>query len=244
MTVMIALAGNPNVGKSTIFNALTGSRQHVGNWPGKTVEKKEGRLRVGSEEILLVDLPGAYSLTAYSIEEIITRDFIINERPTAVVAVVDASNLERNLYLVAQVLELETPVILALNMTDVANSRGLKIDAKRLAQRMGGIPVVEMVGNRSLGLDQLKQAIAQVTAHPPHALPQANYDGALGQEIVALAAQISANPDADQPLPAQLAGHQAAGKRRSHPGSDGSPGRNRPAGSVCGCPGTHRSCYR
>ena len=194
MTVMIALAGNPNVGKSTIFNALTGSRQHVGNWPGKTVEKKEGRLRVGSEEILLVDLPGAYSLTAYSIEEIITRDFIINERPTAVVAVVDASNLERNLYLVAQVLELETPVILALNMTDVANSRGLKIDANRLSQRMGGIPVVEMVGNRSLGLDQLKQAIAQVTAHPPQALPHASYNGALGQEVATLAAQISANP--------------------------------------------------
>ncbi|MBK8902659.1 MAG: ferrous iron transport protein B [Anaerolineaceae bacterium] len=194
MAVMIALAGNPNVGKSTIFNALTGSRQHVGNWPGKTVEKKEGRLRVGDQEILLVDLPGAYSLTAYSIEEIITRDFIINERPSAVVAVVDASNLERNLYLVAQVLELETPVILALNMTDVANSRGLKIDARRLAQRMGGIPVVEMVGNRSLGLDQLKQAIAQVTAHPPQALPQATYDGALGKEIVALAAHIAANP--------------------------------------------------
>ncbi|MAT98420.1 MAG: ferrous iron transport protein B [Anaerolineaceae bacterium] len=194
MTVMIALAGNPNVGKSTIFNALTGSRQHVGNWPGKTVEKKEGRLRVANEEILIVDLPGAYSLTAYSIEEIITRDFIINERPTAVVAVVDASNLERNLYLVAQVLELETPVIIALNMTDVANSRGLKIDARRLSQRMGGIPVVEMVGNRSLGMDQLKQAITQVSEHPPQALPQAQYKGVLGQELVALAAQIVANP--------------------------------------------------
>ncbi len=194
MTVMIALAGNPNVGKSTIFNALTGSRQHVGNWPGKTVEKKEGRLRVGNEEILIVDLPGAYSLTAYSIEEIITRDFIIHERPTAVVAVVDASNLERNLYLVAQVLELETPVIIALNMTDVASSRGLKIDAKRLSQRMGGIPVVETVGNRSLGLDQLKQAITQVSEHPPQALPQAQYEGVLGEELTALAAQITANP--------------------------------------------------
>jgi ferrous iron transport protein B len=194
MTVMIALAGNPNVGKSTIFNALTGSRQHVGNWPGKTVEKKEGRLRVGNEEIFIVDLPGAYSLTAYSIEEIITRDFIINERPTAVVAVVDASNLERNLYLVAQVLELETPVIIALNMTDVASSRGLKIDARRLSQRMGGIPVVEMVGNRSLGMDQLKQAITQVSEHPPQALPQAQYKGVLGQELAALAVQIAANP--------------------------------------------------
>lgn len=195
MTVMIALAGNPNVGKSTIFNALTGSRQHVGNWPGKTVEKKEGRLRVGDEEILLVDLPGAYSLTAYSIEEIITRDFIINERPTAVVAVVDASNLERNLYLVAQVLELETPVIIALNMTDVASSRGLKIDAEQLSQRMGGIPVVETVGNRSLGLEPLKQAITQISESPPLALPKARYDGILGAEMAALTAQIEENPD-------------------------------------------------
>ena len=96
MSVMIALAGNPNVGKSTIFNALTGSHQHTGNWPGKTVEKKEGRLQVGQEEVLLVDLPGAYSLTAYSIEEIIARDFIINERPAAVVAVVHGANMERN----------------------------------------------------------------------------------------------------------------------------------------------------
>ncbi|MEZ4593624.1 MAG: ferrous iron transport protein B [Chloroflexota bacterium] len=194
MTVMIALAGNPNVGKSTIFNALTGSRQHVGNWPGKTVEKKEGRLRVGDEEILLVDLPGAYSLTAYSIEEIITRDFIVHERPTAVVAVVDASNLERNLYLVAQVLELETPVIIVLNMTDVASSRGLKIDARQLSQRLGGIPVVETVGNRSVGLEPLKQAIKQVTQNPPQALPQAQYNGVLGAEMAALAAQIAQKP--------------------------------------------------
>ena len=101
MATIIALAGNPNTGKSTLFNALTGSRQHTGNWPGKTVEKKEGRLKVGEEEILVVDLPGTYSLTAYSIEEIIARDFIVNEKPDAVVAVVDAANLERNLYLVA-----------------------------------------------------------------------------------------------------------------------------------------------
>ncbi|MFV1949586.1 MAG: FeoB small GTPase domain-containing protein [Anaerolineales bacterium] len=123
MTKTIALAGNPNVGKSTLFNVLTGSRQHVGNWPGKTVEKKEGRLKINQEEILVVDLPGTYSLTAYSIEEIIARDFIVNEKPTAVVAVVNAANLDRNLYLVSQLIELNIPVIVALNMTDVARRR-------------------------------------------------------------------------------------------------------------------------
>ena len=192
MVAVIALVGNPNVGKSTIFNTLTGSRQHVGNWPGKTVEKKEGRMRVGDEEILIVDLPGAYSLTAYSLEEIITRDFIISEHPTAVVAVVDAANLERNLYLVAQIMELDVPVIISLNMADVANGRGLKIDTEQLSQRLGGVPVVETVGNRSMGLDKLRQAIAQVSKQPHQALPQARYDGVLGAEIALLETQIAA----------------------------------------------------
>jgi ferrous iron transport protein B len=191
MTITIALAGNPNVGKSTIFNALTGSRQHVGNWPGKTVEKKEGRLRAGDDEILVIDLPGTYSLTAYSIEEIIARDFIVNEHPTAVVAVVDAANLERNLYLVAQLIELDVPVIVALNMTDIATSRGLTIDAGRLSERLGGLPVIETVGNRQLGIDGLKKAIAQVAAHPPAARLQPTYSGALGKELEALEAQIA-----------------------------------------------------
>ena len=193
MSVMIALAGNPNVGKSTIFNALTGSHQHTGNWPGKTVEKKEGRLQVGQEEVLLVDLPGAYSLTAYSIEEIIARDFIINERPAAVVAVVDAANLERNLYLVAQVMELQVPVLMALNMTDVASSRGLRIDSQRLSQRLNGMPVIEMVSNRRQGLEQLKQAIQQIMAQPPQAMPRPQYDGALRVELDALELQVQAD---------------------------------------------------
>ena len=208
MTLTIALAGNPNVGKSTIFNALTGSRQHVGNWPGKTVEKKEGRLRLGAEEILVVDLPGAYSLTAYSLEEIIARDFIVNEQPTAVVAVVDASNLERNLYLVAQIMELGAPLIVALNMTDVATSRGLKIDANRLSQRLGGVPVVETVGNRSLGLDQLKEAMLHVSQQPPRALPQVQFSGVLGAELAGLEAQIAA----DGVLSAQYNTHWLATK--------------------------------
>jgi ferrous iron transport protein B len=194
MTTKVALAGNPNVGKSTIFNNLTGSRQHVGNWPGKTVEKKEGRLKIGDEEIIIVDLPGTYSLTAYSVEEIIARDFIINEKPTAVVVVVDASNLERNLYLVAQVMELDVPVIVGLNMTDLAVSRGLKIDSKQLSQRLGGVPVIETVGNRGMGVDQLKKAIAKISKNPQQSAPTAKHKGALGVEIAALEKEIKENP--------------------------------------------------
>jgi ferrous iron transport protein B len=193
MTITIALAGNPNVGKSTIFNALTGSRQHVGNWPGKTVEKKEGRLRIGEDDILVIDLPGTYSLTAYSIEEIIARDYIVNDHPTAVVAVVDAANLERNLYLVAQLIELDVPVIVALNMTDVASSRGLTIDAGRLSERLGRLPVIETVGNRQLGIDGLKKAIAQVAAHPPTARLQPTYSGILAKELEGLEARIASD---------------------------------------------------
>ncbi len=191
MTPKIALAGNPNVGKSTLFNALTGSQQHVGNWPGKTVEKKEGLLKTGGEEILVVDLPGTYSLSAYSLEEIIARDFIINEQPSAVVAVVDAANLERNLYLVSQLIELDVPVIVALNMTDLARSRGLKISAADLSQRLGGIPVVETVGNRRLGVDQLKQAILKTARQPQTAGVQFGFSGLIADEIAALKESIA-----------------------------------------------------
>jgi ferrous iron transport protein B len=188
----VALAGNPNVGKSTIFNALTGSRQHVGNWPGKTVEKKEGRLRLDSQDVVVVDLPGTYSLTAYSIEEIISRDFIVNERPSAVVAVVDAANLERNLYLVTQILELEVPVIVALNMTDIARSRGVGIDTRLLSERLNGMPVIETVGNAGIGIDDLKAA---VLAAPSVSEPvQIQYGEALEREITQLAAAIEQIP--------------------------------------------------
>jgi ferrous iron transport protein B len=160
----IALAGNPNAGKSTVFNALTGSRQHVGNWPGKTVEKKEGTCRRGEREIQVVDLPGTYSLTAYSAEEVIARDFIIDEKPDAVVAVVDAANLERNLYLVVQVLELGVPVVVALNMSDVADGRGIRIDTAKLSHGLNGSPVVRTVANRGEGIGELLQAVLQRVA--------------------------------------------------------------------------------
>ncbi len=154
----VALAGNPNAGKSTIFNALTGSKQHVGNWPGKTVEKKEGKFISGEYEIELVDLPGTYSLTAYSPEEVIARDFIINENPDIVVTVVDAANLERNLYLAVQVLELGVPVIVALNMADVAESRGIKIDQIMLSQGLQS-PIISTSASKGEGVEQLTKEI-------------------------------------------------------------------------------------
>jgi len=160
----IALAGNPNTGKSTIFNALTGARQHVGNWPGKTVEKKEGRWQYNDSEFAIVDLPGTYSLTAYSLEEVIARDYIIGEQPDLVVVVVDAANLERNLYLVVQILEMGARAVVALNMSDVAASRGLRIDVERLSQALG-TPVIPTAASKGTGLDELKAAIHESLSH-------------------------------------------------------------------------------
>ncbi len=181
----VALAGNPNAGKSTIFNALTGSRQHVGNWPGKTVEKKSGTLKLNSHEITIVDLPGTYSLSAFSVEEIIARDFIVEDNPGAVVAVVDAANLERNLYLVMQLLEMQIPLMLALTMTDVAERRQIRIDTAQL-EKLLGVPIVSMVGTKDIGFDDLKNYLQQFSAKPRlpenhHLLFDENLENALHQ---------------------------------------------------------------
>lgn len=159
----IALAGNPNAGKTTIFNALTGLRQHTGNWPGKTVEKKEGEIEYEGRTINIVDLPGTYSLTAYSPEEIIARDFIIEQHPDVVINVVDATNLERNLYLTVQILELDVPVVLALNMTDDLQKNGAKINVDLLSQLLGNIPVVQTAANKGKGIPELINKAVRMT---------------------------------------------------------------------------------
>ncbi|KYH38918.1 MAG: iron transporter FeoB [Candidatus Bathyarchaeota archaeon B26-1] len=158
--IRVALIGNPNVGKSLIFNDLTGGKAHVGNWPGKTVEKKEGRCRYKGEEIEIVDLPGTYSLTAHSIDELIARDYIVKEKPDVVVDIVDASNLERNLYLTLQLLELEANVVIALNKYDIAKSLGYKIDVDALS-RILGVRVVPTVATTKEGIKDLLEAITE-----------------------------------------------------------------------------------
>ncbi|MDO9545953.1 MAG: FeoB small GTPase domain-containing protein [Pelolinea sp.] len=155
----VALAGNPNCGKSTIFNALTGSRQHVGNWPGKTVEKKEGYFTHNGKKVKVVDLPGTYSLSAFSKEEMIARDFILDEQPDMVVAVVDSTNLERNLYLVVQLLELGIRVIVDLNMSDLARANRIIIDTDKLAFALQS-EVIKTIGSKGDGVEQLKELIS------------------------------------------------------------------------------------
>lgn len=156
---IVALAGNPNTGKSSIFNMLTGAKQHVGNWPGKTVERVDGRFTHEGEEFDLVDLPGTYGLNASSPEEMIARDFLVGGEPDGAVVVVDASNLERNLYLAIQVLEIGVPTVIAVNMSDVAQSRGLEIDPGVLSDRLAA-PAVATVARTGKGLDDLRDQIA------------------------------------------------------------------------------------
>jgi len=159
MSTAIVLAGNPNSGKTTLFNELTGARQHVGNYPGVTVDKKQGTCVGDSGKFNIVDLPGTYSLTAYSLEEVVARDFLVNEKPSMIVNIVDASNLERNLYLSVQFMEMGIPVTIALNMMDVAKKRGIRIDIEKLS-RLLNVPVVPTVARSGEGKKELLQTIA------------------------------------------------------------------------------------
>ena len=161
MAPTVALAGNPNSGKTTLFNELTGSHQHVGNYPGVTVEKKEGTYFRDGFRLHIVDLPGTYSLTAYSLEEVVARDFLVNHKPEVVINIVDASNLERNLYLAVQFLEMGVPICIALNMIDVAAKRGIKVDAQKLASLLG-VPVVPTVARIGKGKKELMDSAAHI----------------------------------------------------------------------------------
>ena len=146
MEIKIALAGNPNSGKTTLFNALTGSNQFVGNWPGVTVEKKEGRYK-GNKDVTITDLPGIYSLSPYTLEEVVARNYLINERPNAIINIIDGTNLERNLYLTTQLTELGIPVVIAINMMDIVEKSEDKINVSELERQLGckvlnGFPIL------------------------------------------------------------------------------------------------------
>ena len=183
--ITVVLAGNPNCGKTTIFNNLTGARQHVGNYPGVTVERREGSRVFGGKEIVLVDLPGTYSLHARSMDELIARNVVINEQPDVVINILDAANLERNLYLAVQLLELERPMVLGLNMMDMAKQAGEQIDLELLQQKLG-VPVIPLIGNRKKGSAQLLQETVAVAGEQREAAFVLDYGDIMENEISAL----------------------------------------------------------
>ena len=150
MAIRIALTGNPNTGKTTLFNALTGSNQTVGNWPGVTVEKKEGKLK-GHTDVIITDLPGVYSLSPYTLEEVVARNYVLNEKPDAILNIIDGTNLERNLYLTSQVTELGVPVVIAVNMLDVLEKSGNNLDLEKMSEKIV-CPVVEISELKGTGV--------------------------------------------------------------------------------------------
>ena len=177
--IKIALAGNPNCGKTTLFNALTGANQYVGNWPGVTVEKKEGRLK-GDKTVMVTDLPGIYSLSPYSPEEIISRNYITQEKPDAVINIVDASNLERNLYLTTQLIQMQVPVVVALNMMDIVIKNGDEINRDKLEKELG-VPVVEISALKNNGIDILLTTVKEVARNKILPKPVVNFGSPMEQ---------------------------------------------------------------
>lgn len=195
MSITIALAGNPNCGKTTLFNEITGSRQHVGNWPGVTVDKKDGIYKK-NKEVTILDLPGTYSLSPYSAEEIVARDYIVKEKPDAVINIVDATSIERNLYLTLQIMETRIPMVVALNMMDEVAARGDKIDCEKLSLTLG-IPVVPIVARSGKGMHELMDAAIQVakSGHKPEKVEL--FDDELANAIDSIA-DILGGTDSDE----------------------------------------------
>jgi ferrous iron transport protein B len=190
--ILVAVAGQPNSGKSTIFNLLTGARQHVANYPGVTVEKKIGSYKFKKERIELVDLPGTYSLTSYTLDERIARDFLLKDRPNVVVDIVDASNLERNLYLAFQLKEMGIPLVIDLNMVDIAKRRGFGIDIDELSQQLDS-PVIPTVGNRGRGKRELREAIRASSQRAKASLFRLDYEQPLESILSSLEKSLSGN---------------------------------------------------
>ncbi|MDY4588528.1 MAG: FeoB small GTPase domain-containing protein, partial [Oscillospiraceae bacterium] len=170
MGIKIALAGNPNAGKTTLFNALTGSNQFVGNWPGVTVEKKEGKLK-GHKDVTITDLPGIYSLSPYTLEEVVARNYLIGERPDAILNIIDGTNLERNLYLTTQLVELGIPVVCAVNMMDVVRKNGDKINFEQLSNELG-CKVVEISALKGTGVMEAADAAVEAAKSKVPAIPR------------------------------------------------------------------------
>lgn len=181
MSIKIALAGNPNCGKTTMFNDLTGSSQYVGNWPGVTVEKKEGKLK-GHKDVTIVDLPGIYSLSPYTLEEVVTRNFLINEHPDVIINLVDGSNIERNLYLTTQLVEIGIPVIIALNMIDVVKKNGDKIDTKKLSEALG-CEVVETSAVKGTGSKEVTERAYALAKAKARTVPQHSFSESVEKAI-------------------------------------------------------------
>jgi len=193
-TLVVALAGNPNSGKTSIFNNLTGARQHVGNWPGVTVEKKEGRLVHEGQIVRVVDLPGTYSLGAYSEDEVIARNFVLLEKPDVVINVVDASNLERNLYLTTQLLEMGSKVVVALNMYDEAQSKKMDIDVAKLSKLLG-VPVVPTVAPKKFGMKELVNRALKLAQEESREPFKIDYGKEIEEELGKMEALIGASPE-------------------------------------------------
>lgn len=180
MDIRIALAGNPNCGKTTLFNALTGSNQFVGNWPGVTVEKKEGKLKK-HEGVIITDLPGIYSLSPYTLEEVVARNYLIGERPDAILNIIDGTNLERNLYLTTQLVELGIPVVIAINMMDIVRKRGDKINIQELSRELG-CKIVEISALKEEGIMEAADAAIDA-AKNTKTIPQHSFSGPVEHTI-------------------------------------------------------------
>ena len=199
MAIKIALAGNPNCGKTTMFNALTGANQYVGNWPGVTVEKKEGKLKTKGkhEDVIVTDLPGIYSMSPYTLEEVVSRDYVLKENPDVIVDLVDSTNIERNLYLTTQLIETGVPVVIALNMTDLLEKRGMKIDVARLSMLMN-CPVVETSALKQIGLDKLIDKAVEVAHKKEADLPKEIFSEDLEKAVAAVAEVLPESISADK----------------------------------------------